>query len=1158
MKKVLSLLLILSMLLCPLTALCESEADAPTPLPEVGGVVHGFELVETFDYPLIAAVIYRFRHQRTGAEAFYCAADDLNRVFDLVFRTEAIDNTGLPHVFEHATLAGSKKYPSKDLWFNLANGSFNTYMNAYTASNHTAYPVASLSEAQLLKLADFYTDCCLNPMVLEDESIFREEAWRYRMNAPEDPLTIEGTVYSEMQGSLNLESMAYYNNARLLMPGARVTNVSGGDPDFIPDMTFEDLKAYHGKYYHPSNCVAFLYGRLEHYDQFLALLDEAFAPFERREFNFEDPDYAPITAPVEESFTFPVEAGTPTASASTVAYSILCPGLLDEADAFMRMQTLTLLLNDASSALSRAVEARLPEASWSCGVATDGPEPYVSFILNNCDPEDARTFRDIVDEALKDLVETPFPQDMVDAQAAQLEIARRLIGESNSMGISIASGFAQGYIDTGDPWLTFGNAEALAQVDGWNREGVYGALAAKYLVGSQQTALTCTTPAPGEKEKKDAALAEKLRSIKAAMTDEERAAIVAASNAAGAPNPDTDEMLKALTAVTVASLPEEEWVYPISDVTGEDGVRRLDATANVEGIGIPMILLDVADIPQEDLLWFHLFTDIIGEVDTDTHTHEELDTLWDRYLNNGATELTLTEEEDGSFRPRLELEWIALDADLAAGYDLMYEITCHSRFDDIQRVSERVNTYINGLRDAINNGAHEYQAIRALGMNLPHMRLTAAYDYLDYYSFLQDVAKRCETDPASVTANLERMAVLVNNRSNAILGFAGNAKSIALNRELSDAFLQKLDSREVTPTIYDLPAPAPREAVVVDSPVQYNGIAADFDTLGIEYSEELSVVTQLVNDLYLLPELRTRYGAYGVTHATVDEYGLRICTYRDPTVKEAFQVFEGLPDFLENLELDQETLDRYILNAYQAYLMYSGELTGGILTINWTIGGYEQGEDLEDMRTLKALTPEKVRAYVDMYRKLVEKGVRFTVGGASVIDDNAGLYDAVLNPFGKVDRRRQPLTDVTGDRADYKAIRYVYEEELMDPQTDDTFGVDAPATTGDLAFALNQVISETLATPDEAVDNLISFGILLKNDRAGDPLTAWDCGDILESFAAAIGMDYPIKDPLSGADGAAQAEPGSEASPSGFTRAHLAVALCDFFQWLDSQMAQPQ
>ncbi len=1139
MKKILSLLLTLSLLLLPFSALSESDTDAPTPLPEIGGVIHGFELKETHDYPLIGAMFYRFEHQRTGAEVFYCAADDLNRVFDLVFRTEAIDDTGLPHVFEHATLAGSKKYPSKDLWFNLANGSFNTYMNAYTASNHTAYPVASLSEDQLLKFADFYTDCCLNPMVMEDESIFREEAWRYRLNAPEDPLILEGTVYSEMQGSLTLESRAYYNNARLLMPGSYVGNVSGGDPDFIPDMTFEDIKAYHDKYYHPSNCVAFLYGRLEHYDRFLELLDAAFAPFERREYAFDDPNYTPIDQPAEASFTFPVEAGSPTEDMSSITYSFLLPGLMDDKEEFLRMQTLAVLLNDSGSTMSRAVEEQLPAASWGCGLSTDGPEPFFSFGCYNCNPEDMQTFKAIVDGGLSDLAENPFPQDMLDAQAAQLEIAKRLIGESTSMGTAIAGTFAQSYIDTGDPWLTLDSDETLGKVDGWNREGVYGELAKKYLVGSQQTALTCTSPAPGEKEQKDAELAEKLAAIKAAMSDEEIAAIVEASNATAEPNPDTAAMLEALTAVTVQSLPVEEWVYPITDITGEDGTRRLDATAAVEGIGIPVVLLDVADLPQEDIHWFHLFADIIGEVDTGSHTHEELDTLWDRYLCNGETALTLLDEDD-ELRPRLSLEWLALDADLAKGYDLMWEITYDSRFEDTQRISERVNAYLNGMRAAINDGAYEYEAVRALGMNEPAMCFSAYYDYIDYYDFLRDVAGMCESDPAAVTAKLNAMRDIANNASNAIIGYAGSSKSIALNRELADGFLQKLDRREVTPAVYDLPSPAAREAVVVDTPVQYNGIVADFETLGIEDSEELSVVTQLVNDLYLLPELRTRYGAYGVTHATVDEYGLQICSYRDPTVKEAFEVYEGLPDFLENLELDQQALDRYIINTYQGYLMDTGELTGAIMTLNLTIGGYEQGEDMEDMRALKALTPEKVKGYVDMYRKLIEKGARFTVGGASVIDDNAELYDAVLNPFGQVNRLQQALTDVTEDRPDHKAIRYVYEEELMDAMTGDTFGVDAPATTGDLACALNQVISEDIATPEQAVENLAMFGILSPNDRAGDTLTARDCGDIITNLSALIGMEYP----------------GEVKNADPFTRADLAVALCDFFQWLDSQMAE--
>ena len=228
MKRFLSLLLTLSLLLS-LAAFAFAEDESAPALPSVGETVEGFTVKEVRDFPLLGAELILFEHDRTGAELMYIANNDTNRVFDLTFFTRAIDNTGLPHVFEHATLNGSEKYPSSALFFNLMYQTYNTYMNALTAPLLTTYPVASLSEEQLLKYADFYTDSCLHPMILEKESIYREEAWRYRLASPDEPLTIEGTVYSEMLAAANLESKAYTNLLRAAFPGSTIGNVSGGD-----------------------------------------------------------------------------------------------------------------------------------------------------------------------------------------------------------------------------------------------------------------------------------------------------------------------------------------------------------------------------------------------------------------------------------------------------------------------------------------------------------------------------------------------------------------------------------------------------------------------------------------------------------------------------------------------------------------------------------------------------------------------------------------------------------------------------------------------------------------------------------------------------------------------------------------------------------------
>ena len=224
MKKWLSLLLAVLMLLGSMSALAEALPQAEdAALPQVGDVVNGFEVMELRDFPLIGGTLVLFEHQKTGGLLLYAANEDTNRAFQLSFLTRPIDNTGLPHVFEHATLSGSDKYPSAALFMNMLNQTYNTYMNAYTTDAMTCFPVASLSEEQLLALADVYTDFCFHPMILTDESIYRTEAWRYEMSDMDDELTYNGTVYSEMLGSLDLAATALDNANRLTFPNASLS-----------------------------------------------------------------------------------------------------------------------------------------------------------------------------------------------------------------------------------------------------------------------------------------------------------------------------------------------------------------------------------------------------------------------------------------------------------------------------------------------------------------------------------------------------------------------------------------------------------------------------------------------------------------------------------------------------------------------------------------------------------------------------------------------------------------------------------------------------------------------------------------------------------------------------------------------------------------------
>ena len=291
MKRVICILLTTAVVLG--LAAC-SVAASPLRQSGTDGGETGFALKETRDFPLVGAEVMVYEHVMTGAKLVYIANGDTNRVFDLCFLTRAEDSTGMPHVLEHAVLKGSEKYPSSSLFFHLLYQTYNTYMNAETGANYTSYPVSSLSEAQLLAYADFYTDSCLHPRVLEDESIFREEAWRYRLEDADAPLTIEGTVYSEMQAAANLYQSSYYNMLRTAFPGSAAGKVAGGVAEEIPDMSWEMLKDYHARWYHPSNCIAWLYGKFEDVGAFMKLLDGYFSAYDRRERSFEDTGWTPV------------------------------------------------------------------------------------------------------------------------------------------------------------------------------------------------------------------------------------------------------------------------------------------------------------------------------------------------------------------------------------------------------------------------------------------------------------------------------------------------------------------------------------------------------------------------------------------------------------------------------------------------------------------------------------------------------------------------------------------------------------------------------------------------------------------------------------------------------------------------------------------------
>lgn len=1076
---------------------------------KVGDKVNGFKVTEVTSFDLIDADVIVLEHEKTGAKVMYLANEDTNRVFEITFRTPALNDTGVPHVFEHSTLDGSEKYPSKSLFFNLSYQTYNTFMNAATYNFMTTFPVASLSEAQLLKYADYYTDSCLNPTVCDDESIFREEAWRYVLPTADDELTLAGTVYSEMKGAYTIGSAASYNFLKTMFKGSTHANVSGGHPDFIPDMTWKDICDYHDTYYHPSNSYTCMYGKFEDADAFLKLLDSYFSKYDKKNIVIDDDKYEPLTESTEKVYEYAFEEGSDTDKGSTVYYGFALN--TDDIDVLNRYDLLTTLIGDDSSEFSKSMKKELPYAASSVYVDFTVPGGAVIFAATGINQEDSATFKSIVDKSLKNIAKKGFDEEAVDAIVAAYKLDILLTGESSEVGTAVIPNIMYYWASTGDDHAYFKAIDALDYFKEYTEDGTFKKLIKNTLLDKDTvTALVTTVPVAGLKEKQDAALATKLAEYKAGLSEKEIKAIVDATAAYGNEEPeDNTEYIRQITAVTVESLPEETRIYDYTDVTTKDGIRKVDVDANIDGVGEATLLLDAKGLTQDQLQFFQLYTDLLGSLDTEKYTVAQLSSKINRYLYSPVIKVSLMDmNTDEEYHPYLRASFITMDEDLQAAYDLVYELMYNTKFDDIDQLKGEITKLKTSVKDEINATPYAAQIYRMAGAKDELYGYLNYINYFNYYSFLCDVEEIIEVYPEVIVGYLESIVEYFNNSTNAISGFAGNAKSTEKNRAAADAFIAKLDKREIIPQKYEFEEIPEAEGIVVDSAVQYNVIFADLDALGLdEVTGDLDAITTYVTDTYLYPMIRDQYGAYGVMHYMFSN-GMYVASYRDPNVAETYAVYAMLPELVKSLEdVDQETLDGYILSSYSGYAMPTGELTGGYNAMFNIIGGYDQEEVLDNMRALKSVTPESAKKYVGLYTKLIENGYISTSGSASAINSNAGLFMSVMNPFGSVDKSQIELTDVKETDSFYDAVRFAYEMGYMDSVSENTFGVNEKATLGEYANILYLMLGGN-NDPESAVAYLAQFGIVPDGD-VNDVLTRGDLATCTAYFCMALGIDYP-------------------------------------------------
>ena len=1028
MKKYLffMILIILSALVLPVYAGFPTEYE----IPEVGTEINGFVVTDVSYWEAKATDVVKLEHEKTGSVLYWLANDNIDRSYMMAFRTPINDNTGMPHVFEHATLGGSEKYPGANTFFEMGSKTSNTFLNAQTGQFYTMYPMASTSEEQLLKYVDYYMSGLTAPLAVENPYALMREAYRYELPDADSEITLQGVVYSEMLGALNQSRWANYNFNRMLWPNSYITTVSGGDPDYIPDLTLNAVKAFHEKYYHPSNATMYLTGDVE-LPRFLELLDTEFlSKYEKTEVEIKDSNYTPLEPGFyEQTFTVPVEKGTPTDKAAIISYGM--PFDISDYNDMEVLDYVCYYMNDESSPLQRLMQERLPEAEVSMSTSWD-PEGKVALIFRatSIDEKDKDTFKATCDEALAQLLEKGVDEEVLHGMLVSKQFQDLMGLDSSSVYLSVSQSMAV-------YWAIFGERDAWKKsADFETRRNEFltvdymNGAARKYWSDLDTEVMAVTVPAPGMKEEKDAALRAKLDEMKASMTPEEVEALVEQTKAYNAFVEESNAVVmpEELNALSVETLPEE-MSYQAASETSVNGIRLVTSV-----IDSPLIRVsfrtDTSAIPFEDLFDFIEYTQLLGTLGTDKYTREELPAKMAAVSSGmtmyaGSTEDTETREPVNFFLT----SWFALPETLEDSFALVEDILYHTDFSDFDYIrTDAASKYAQNQMYMDSNGLS--YAVQAAASNYSKL---AKYNYyinteaqMDYWKKLSNYS---DAEMVALVAKFQVFRDTILNKNGAFLTVMGSYDNIIRSAALGYSLMDKFDdtvreSVDYAAMIPDLPL---HTAIVTGGNVVYNLAAVDLAAAGYDRNDGgLGVVQKVIDDKLLYPELRVKNSAYGGYSGRFTEYVFGFYSYRDPKVAETFDVYASAGDFLRNLEISESELAGYITSVYGDLTHPLGPLSAALTGINDLVTGEDTyGETMKKIRDIKAFKPEDIAKYADLADALVsESGARVTAGTKSMIEANADLYDYI----------NYNLMDADAAAADEAAVEILDEISNMQPE----------------------------------------------------------------------------------------------------------------------------
>lgn len=941
------------------------------------------------------------RHKKSGARIAILSNNDDNKVFYIGFRTPPEDETGVPHIIEHTTLCGSKKFPVKDPFIELAKGSLNTFLNAMTYPDKTVYPVASCNDQDFKNLMDVYLDAVFNPNITKYEEIFKQEGWHYELTGKDDELKINGVVYNEMKGAYSspdevLSSQIY----RSLFPDNTYSKDSGGNPEYIPKLTYEAYLDFYHKYYHPSNSYIYLYGDMEVVERLEWLDKEYLSLYDYKKVNSEinkQPAFDEIKN-VEAQYSITMDDSQE--NKTYLSYNRVVGDTLDE----MLYQAFDVLDYALVSSPGAPVKQALIDAgigddvygSYDAGIL----QPVFSFVAKNANASQADEFESIIENTLKEVVKTGINKEALLAgiNSSEFKFREADFGQFPK-GLLFGLNCLDSWLfDDMKPFIhleclgTFAKLRKAVDTDYFEK------LIQEYLLDNTHGSSVTVKPERGLGNEREEALAKELSDYKASLSDEEIKKLIEDTEHLKKyqEEPSSDEDLRKLPMLTRADMKKNAMPFSnIEDELLDVKVVRHDIESN--GIDYISFLFDAGDFAQSELGYLGFFTNALGLVSTEKYSYTDLANATNIYTGGISTGTASHPDikDRNNFVFKFEVKLKVLEKNLDKALELMEQMLLTSDFTDTKRLGELVAQIKARLQANLSSSGHLVAAMRSMSSFSRYALYQDELKGVAFYRSICRIEKELSESPKSVSDKLAAIARKLFARNRMLISFTGNNEAYGNAKPSLEKVIAGFDKMSAVGNQAEVHFNTAKEAFIDASQIQYVAKTGDFICEGYEYTGALRLLRIILSYDYLWINVRVKGGAYGCMNTFLRSGESYFVSYRDPNLSDTLDVYDRIPEYIKSFSPDERDMTKYIIGTFSALDTPMNPEAKGSRSLSAYLEGITYEQIQKERNEILNAQPEDIRRLADLVEAVLKKDSICVIGNENMIKESAGLFENV-------------------------------------------------------------------------------------------------------------------------------------------------------------------